>query len=162
MKHIRGDALSIPKRRPGFPQIREGSGLCPCRKILAPRGGWTRDRAAVTSRQGENSNEPEHDLTRRDRGDRRYFGPGLCRNADYYRGGWRTDAGNPHIYQFVIDGSKVTGVYCTNCADGTTLAPIEGTFNEAGGLDFTIRHLDLGGQNPFDRPAQSASSRAAS
>ncbi|HEY6816886.1 MAG TPA: hypothetical protein VI168_15225 [Croceibacterium sp.] len=66
-------------------------------------------------------------------------------NADYYRGGWRTDAGEPHVYQFVIRGSQVTGVYCTHCADGTTLAPIEGTFDEQAGLSFTIRHLELDG-----------------
>lgn len=72
--------------------------------------------------------------------------PAYAENADYYRGGWRTDGGEPHFYQFVIDGAKVTGVYCTRCADGTTLAPIEGTFSEAHGLDFTIRHLDLAGK----------------
>jgi hypothetical protein len=65
--------------------------------------------------------------------------------ADWYRGGWRTDALAPNVYQFVIDGARVTGVHCTNCADGTTLAPIEGTFDEADGLDFTIRHLNLDG-----------------
>ncbi|MBT2189126.1 hypothetical protein [Sphingobium nicotianae] len=65
--------------------------------------------------------------------------------ADYYRGGWRTDAGEPHVYQFVIRGNRVSGVYCTQCADGTTLAPIVGTFDEATGLAFTIRHLRLDG-----------------
>ena len=66
-------------------------------------------------------------------------------SADYYRGGWRTESGEPHVYQFVIRGSQVTGVYCTHCADGTTLAPIEGTFDEANGLSFTVRHLNLDG-----------------
>ncbi|KRA84270.1 hypothetical protein [Altererythrobacter sp. Root672] len=66
-------------------------------------------------------------------------------DADYYRGGWRTDGGEPHVYQFVIKGSEVTGVYCTHCADGTTLAPIEGTFSETDGLTFKIRHLKLDG-----------------
>ena len=65
--------------------------------------------------------------------------------ADWYRGGWRTDAGDPHVYQFVISGRAVTGVYCTQCADGTTLAPIEGTFDEQGGIAFRIRHLALDG-----------------
>lgn len=66
-------------------------------------------------------------------------------DADWYRGGWRTDGGPPHVYQFVIDGRDVTGVYCTHCADGTTLAPIEGTFDEDEGITFTIRHLELDG-----------------
>ncbi|HYD23671.1 MAG TPA: hypothetical protein VEB68_02665 [Croceibacterium sp.] len=65
--------------------------------------------------------------------------------ADWYRGGWRTDGGEPHVYQFVIDGARVRGVYCTQCADGTTLAPIEGTFDERDGIAFTIRHLELDG-----------------
>jgi hypothetical protein len=65
----------------------------------------------------------------------------FAESADYYRGGWRTDAGDPHVYQFVIRGEKVTGFHCTHCADGTTLAPLEGTFDENDGLTFTIRHL---------------------
>lgn len=72
--------------------------------------------------------------------------PGVrAEDADWYRGGWRTDDLGPHVYQFVIDGERVSGVYCTNCADGTTLAPIEGTFDKETGLTFTIRHLNLDG-----------------
>lgn len=71
--------------------------------------------------------------------------PVAAENADWYRGGWRTDGGAPHVYQFVIRGSEVTGVYCTQCADATTLAPIEGTFDEDEGIAFTIRHLNLDG-----------------
>ena len=66
-------------------------------------------------------------------------------DADWYRGGWRTDGRAPHVYQFVIRGDRVTGYYCTHCADGTTLAPLEGTFDEDEGLVFTIRHLNLDG-----------------
>jgi hypothetical protein len=66
-------------------------------------------------------------------------------DADWYRGGWRTDGLGPNVYQFVIDGTRVTGIYCTHCADGTTLAPIEGTFDEDNGLTFSIRHLNLDG-----------------
>ena len=66
-------------------------------------------------------------------------------DADWYRGGWRTDGGEPHVYEFVIDGTKVSGIYCTHCADATTLAPIEGTFDPAQGIAFTIRHLALDG-----------------
>src|SRR5690606_25843904 len=42
-------------------------------------------------------------------------------------------------------GDAVTGVYCTHCADATTLAPLEGTFDEETGLSFTVRHLNLDG-----------------
>lgn len=66
-------------------------------------------------------------------------------DADWYRGGWRTDGGEPHVYQFVIRGERVTGYYCKHCADGTTLAPLEGTFDEDEGLSFTIRYLDPDG-----------------
>lgn len=72
-------------------------------------------------------------------------GPVLAETADYYRGGWRTDASDPDVYEFVIRGDRVTGVFCTQCADGTTLAPLDGTFDEARGLAFTIRHLNLDG-----------------
>ncbi|WP_305097943.1 hypothetical protein [Croceibacterium aestuarii] len=66
--------------------------------------------------------------------------------ADYYRGGWRTEPGAPpQVFEFVIDGSQVHGIYCTHCSDGTTLARIEGTFDEDEGLAFTVRHLDLAG-----------------
>jgi hypothetical protein len=68
-------------------------------------------------------------------------GSASAESADYYRGGWRTDTGDPHVYEFVIRGTKVTGFYCTHCADGTTLAPIEGVFDEDEGLALTIRHL---------------------
>ena len=71
--------------------------------------------------------------------------PAFAEDADWYRGGWRTDGGEPHVYQFVIRGEKVTGYYCTHCADGTTLAPLEGTFDEDDGISFTIRHLELDG-----------------
>lgn len=66
-------------------------------------------------------------------------------DADYYRGGWRTDAGDPHVYQFVIKDDRVGGYYCAHCADGTTLAPLEGTFDERQGIAFKVRHLNLDG-----------------
>lgn len=71
--------------------------------------------------------------------------PASAEDADWYRGGWRTEAGEPHVYQFVIEGAKVTGYRCTQCADGTTLAPLEGIFDETGGIAFTVRHLNLDG-----------------
>jgi hypothetical protein len=67
--------------------------------------------------------------------------PALAESADYYRGGWRTDSGDAQVYEFVIRGHEVTGIACTRCSDGTTLARIEGTFDEQDGLRFTIRHL---------------------
>src|SRR4030095_9890556 len=42
--------------------------------------------------------------------------------ADDYRGGWRTDSGEAHVYEFSIRGATVRGIYCTYCADATTLA----------------------------------------
>jgi hypothetical protein len=81
-------------------------------------------------------------------------GTAQAEDADWYRGGWRTDAGDPHVYQFVIDGSRVSGVYCTHCADGTTLAPIEGTFDPGQGIVFAIRHLHLDGSPATTEQAQ--------
>ena len=49
--------------------------------------------------------------------------PGVvaAQSADDYRGGWRTDAGEAHTYEFSIRGTTVRGIYCTYCADATTL-----------------------------------------
>ena len=71
--------------------------------------------------------------------------PASAENADFYRGGWRTAAGDPLVYEFVIRGGDVSGIACTYCSDGTTLARIEGTFSDASGLVFTVRHLKLDG-----------------
>jgi hypothetical protein len=71
--------------------------------------------------------------------------PAHAESADWYRGGWRSEAGEPHVLQFVIRGEQVTGYYCTQCSDGTTLEPLEGSFNEDTGIAFTIRHLRLDG-----------------
>jgi len=51
-----------------------------------------------------------------------------AQTADDYRGGWRTDGGEAHTYQFSIRGNTVRGIYCTYCADATTLAFVDGTF----------------------------------
>ena len=38
--------------------------------------------------------------------------PAAALDADYWRGGWRTPLGDePHIYEFVIRGNRVAGVY---------------------------------------------------
>ena len=51
----------------------------------------------------------------------------VAQSADDYRGGWRTDKGEAHTYEFSIRGDKVRGIYCTYCADATTLAFVDGT-----------------------------------
>jgi len=71
--------------------------------------------------------------------------PAVAESADYYRGGWRTASGEPQVYEFVIRGAEVTGIACTRCADGTTLARIDGTFDEKDGIRFTVRHLNADG-----------------
>jgi hypothetical protein len=77
--------------------------------------------------------------------------PAAALDADYWRGGWRTPLGEaPHIYEFVIRGARVTGVYCRNCADATTIGFIDGTWNEQTGIDFTVT---------FARPNGSIASR---
>ena len=67
-----------------------------------------------------------------------------AQNADDYRGGWRTDSGDPHVYQFAIRGDQVRGVYCTRCSDATTLAFIDGKF-AADGITFTVTHVKADG-----------------
>ena len=65
--------------------------------------------------------------------------PAAALNADYWRGGWRTPLGEePHIYEFVIRGNRVTGVYCRNCSDATTIGFIDGKWDEKAGIDFTV------------------------
>ena len=65
--------------------------------------------------------------------------PAAALDADYWRGGWRTPLGDePHIYEFVIRGPRVTGVYCRNCSDATTIGFIDGTWDEKAGIDFTV------------------------
>ena len=65
--------------------------------------------------------------------------PAAALNADYWRGGWRTPLGDePHLYQFVIRGNRVTGVYCRNCSDATTIGFIDGRWDEKAGIDFTV------------------------
>jgi hypothetical protein len=73
--------------------------------------------------------------------------PASALNADYWRGGWRTPLGDePHIYEFVIRGSRVTGVYCRNCSDATTIGFIDGTWDEKAGIDFKVTFADPAGR----------------
>src|SRR5215475_2835816 len=73
--------------------------------------------------------------------------PAVALNADYWRGGWRTVLGDaPHIYEFVIRGQRVTGVYCRNCGDATTIGFIDGTWDEKTGIDFTVTFANPDGK----------------
>jgi hypothetical protein len=73
--------------------------------------------------------------------------PAAALNADYWRGGWRTPLGDePHIYEFVIRGNRVTGVYCRNCSDATTIGFIDGTWDEKTGIDFTVSFANPDGR----------------
>src|SRR6476469_9620613 len=73
--------------------------------------------------------------------------PAAALNADYWRGGWRTPLGAaPHIYEFVIRGSRVTGVYCRSCSDATTIGFIDGTWDEKAGIDFKVTFANPSGR----------------
>src|SRR5262245_3659243 len=71
-----------------------------------------------------------------------------AQNADDYRGGWRTQSDDPHIYQFSIRGDQVRGIYCTRCSDATTLAFIDGKFG-ADGITFVVSHVKPDGSTAF-------------
>lgn len=71
-----------------------------------------------------------------------------AQNADDYRGGWRTDSGEAHVYEFSIRGTTVRGVYCTYCADATTLAFVDGTFG-ADGIAFEVTHVKADGSTAY-------------
>jgi hypothetical protein len=74
--------------------------------------------------------------------------PAAAQNADDYRGGWRTDQGEAHTYEFSIRGDKVRGIYCTYCADATTLAFVDGTFGPDG-LRFEVTHVRADGSTAY-------------
>ena len=69
-------------------------------------------------------------------------------NADDYRGGWRTDGGEAHTYEFSIRGTTVRGIYCTYCADATTLAFVDGTFSPDG-IRFEVTHVNPNGSTAY-------------
>ena len=70
--------------------------------------------------------------------------PAAGQTADDYRGGWRTDSGEAHTYEFSIRGATVRGIYCTYCADATTLAFVDGTFGPEG-IRFEVTHVNADG-----------------
>jgi hypothetical protein len=72
--------------------------------------------------------------------------PAAALDADYWRGGWRTPLGDdPHIYEFVIRGTRVTGVYCRNGSDATTIGFIDSTWDEKAGIAFTVTFANPAG-----------------
>jgi len=71
-----------------------------------------------------------------------------AQSADDYRGGWRTDQGEAHTYEFSIRGDMVRGIYCTYCADATTLAFVDGTFGPDG-LNFVVTHVNPDGSTAY-------------
>jgi hypothetical protein len=74
-------------------------------------------------------------------------------DANDVRGGWETTIdGSRHIYDFEIDGRRVTGVYCTDCADATTLAFVEGTL-ETNDIRFIVRHVREDGTTAYEDQA---------
>jgi hypothetical protein len=71
-----------------------------------------------------------------------------AQNPDNYRGGWRTDDRDLHIYQFSIRGDVVRGIYCTLCSDATTLAFVDGRLTTEG-LTFTVTHVNADGTTAY-------------
>src|SRR5579863_6239506 len=76
----------------------------------------------------------------------------VAQDADNYRGGWRTDRGEAHTYEFSIRGDKVRGIYCTYCADATTLAFIDGNFGPDG-ITFVVTHVNADGSTAYQDQA---------
>ncbi len=79
--------------------------------------------------------------------------------ADDYRGGWRTDSGEAHTYEFSIRGGTVRGIYCTYCADATTLAFVDGTLGPDG-LRFEVTHVNADGRTRYKTRPSRGSVRA--
>lgn len=71
-----------------------------------------------------------------------------AQNADDYRGGWRTDAGEPATYEFSIRDDRVRGIYCTYCADATTLAFVDGKLGPEG-ITFVVTHVNSDGSTAY-------------
>jgi hypothetical protein len=76
----------------------------------------------------------------------------VAQDADDYRGGWRTDKGEAHTYEFSIRGDKVRGIYCTWCADATTLAFVDGTLTPDG-IQFVVTHVKSDGSTAYQDKA---------
>ena len=72
----------------------------------------------------------------------------IAQDADDYHGGWRTNQGEAHTYEFSIRGDKVRGIYCMYCADATTLAFVDGKFG-ADGIKFVVTHVNADGSTAY-------------
>lgn len=81
-----------------------------------------------------------------------------AQDADDYRGGWRTDGGEAHTFEFSIRGTVVRGIYCTYCADATTLAFVDGTFGPDG-LRFEVTHVKPDGSTAYKDTARATFSQ---
>src|SRR5215510_2717107 len=77
-----------------------------------------------------------------------FAGTAADQTADDYRGGWRTESGEAHTYEFSIRGATVRGIYCTYCADATTLAFVDGTF-AVDGINFEVTHVKTDGSTAY-------------
>ena len=71
-----------------------------------------------------------------------------AQSADRYRGGWRSDDADLHVYEFSIRGEKVRGIYCTLCSDATTLAFIDGMLGPDG-ITFVVTHVRPDGRTEY-------------
>jgi hypothetical protein len=70
-------------------------------------------------------------------------------NADDYRGGWEaTSNGTEHVYNFSIRGDKVTGIYCTDCSNATTLAFVDGKLG-VDAMTFVVNHVRDDGSTAY-------------
>ena len=81
-----------------------------------------------------------------------------AQNPDDYRGGWRTDSGEAHTYEFSIRGNNVRGIHCTYCADATTLAFVDGSFGPDG-IDFIVTHVNADGGTAYQDRAKATFDR---
>ena len=77
-----------------------------------------------------------------------FAGAAPAQTADDYRGGWRTDSGEPHTFEFSIRDTRVRGIYCTWCADATTLAFVDGTLGP-NGLAVDVTHVKADGSTAY-------------
>jgi len=75
-----------------------------------------------------------------------------AQSADRYRGGWRTDDSDLHVYEFSIRGERVRGIYCTLCSDASTLAFIDGMLGPDG-ITFVVTHVRPDGRTEYQDKA---------